>query len=388
MLQRLNKLASGWAGKRPHDLPLGMLADLTGWMGRFVERGALVAIFANTQGDDPTLYVCSQRLEAVAPLLARHVTQANAAPFSMPLAVADSAVSAWSEPLTMAGAAHLRGRLWAVTVAPLRGAQRDAVHEAAREVALALERERSERVWLRDSGIFRHALIGPIAGIVSAARSLARLAQASADKSHRDRVDAKRLQVEEETAAVRLWGDNQQLYKLYLGEKLDLTPHPVALGAILEACRLRFQDALAARRQSLSVVGDPPLAALSVDRDALELALANLLDNARKYALAGTPVVLHVVHDRKRGVARVTVEDQGNGIPESRRESIYQIARRHHKDPIRTIDGSGLGLPLARTIARAHGGDLSHTSDSLGWTTTNGLAVHRVRLILTLPAAY
>jgi signal transduction histidine kinase len=97
-----------------------------------------------------------------------------------------------------------------------------------------------------------------------------------------------------------------------------------------------------------------------VDADALDVALSNLVDNALKYSFRGL-----VVEIRGRGEAGrvvITVEDLGLGIAEVDSEVIYEGWQRRAYDPIRSISGSGLGLPLARAIARAHGGDLVHES--------------------------
>ncbi|SHK90648.1 Signal transduction histidine kinase [Pseudonocardia thermophila] len=89
-----------------------------------------------------------------------------------------------------------------------------------------------------------------------------------------------------------------------------------------------------------------------VDGDPARLAqvLANLLDNARKHTPPRTPVAVHV------GDGRLRVTDRGPGIPAADRERIFD--RLVRLDTARTAGGAGLGLAIARGIARAHGGDL------------------------------
>lgn len=88
-------------------------------------------------------------------------------------------------------------------------------------------------------------------------------------------------------------------------------------------------------------------------RALLAAALANLLRNAAVHA-PGAPVRLTV--DRGRGRARVIVEDGGPGIVAAEREAVFDRLSRGGTARRRS-SGLGLGLPLAREIARRHGGD-------------------------------
>jgi len=93
----------------------------------------------------------------------------------------------------------------------------------------------------------------------------------------------------------------------------------------------------------------------------LAQALANLLDNAVKYATPGAVAV------RLRGDAgRVTLEvaDSGPGIPAAFRERAFERFSRVEQS--RTTPGSGLGLSLVRAVARLHGGAVSLAGDGPG----------------------
>jgi len=85
--------------------------------------------------------------------------------------------------------------------------------------------------------------------------------------------------------------------------------------------------------------------------------VANLLDNALKYSPERTPVRLSVWQNRDS--AYLAVADQGPGIPPGLRDDIFM--RFHRLKPLngKGRAGHGLGLPLCRWIARAHGGDVS-----------------------------
>ncbi|MGE3303488.1 MAG: ATP-binding protein [Hyphomonadaceae bacterium] len=86
----------------------------------------------------------------------------------------------------------------------------------------------------------------------------------------------------------------------------------------------------------------------------LKRAIANLVSNAVKYAGAADVRVR-----RQGGAAVVEVEDRGPGIPEERIEEMFQPFRRLEPSRSRATGGAGLGLAIARTIARAHGGDVT-----------------------------
>jgi signal transduction histidine kinase len=89
------------------------------------------------------------------------------------------------------------------------------------------------------------------------------------------------------------------------------------------------------------------------DVDAVIRVLTNLLDNARKYSPADSPITLAVSEDPDR--VRFSVRDAGPGIPASDREAIFERFRRGGT----TKPGSGLGLYISRGLVHAHGGELS-----------------------------
>lgn len=91
------------------------------------------------------------------------------------------------------------------------------------------------------------------------------------------------------------------------------------------------------------------------DRAALVDALSNLLSNARKYG--GTPPVISLVAQREsNGHARISVSDNGEGIPRRERSRIFQKFYRIDDSLARHREGSGLGLAIVQHIVRAHGG--------------------------------
>ncbi|WP_200382937.1 ATP-binding protein [Thiococcus pfennigii] len=126
---------------------------------------------------------------------------------------------------------------------------------------------------------------------------------------------------------------------------------PVDLSALLEDLGELYEPVAGERGLTLSVL---PLPGVRVpgDRDLLFQALANLVDNAVKYASPGASIDLRL--RLEEGTAMVIVADTGPGIPAALREKVFR--RFFRADDSRATPGSGLGLSLVRAIAHLHGG--------------------------------
>lgn len=83
--------------------------------------------------------------------------------------------------------------------------------------------------------------------------------------------------------------------------------------------------------------------------------LRNLVENARKYG--GNELYIYG-EERREGTYTVIVADNGAGIPETDQERIFEHFEQLSKGDARLEQGVGLGLPIARKLARAMGGDL------------------------------
>ncbi|HKP58728.1 MAG TPA: HAMP domain-containing sensor histidine kinase [Polyangiales bacterium] len=114
---------------------------------------------------------------------------------------------------------------------------------------------------------------------------------------------------------------------------------------------VNFADVLAQQLTDVKPISLPDEALVRGDEQLLERAAQNLLDNARKYG-AGSDIGVSLSRDSHQLVLRIT--NGGPGIPEPLREQIFvPFVRGQH-----AVAGFGLGLPFARAIARAHGGDV------------------------------
>ncbi len=102
------------------------------------------------------------------------------------------------------------------------------------------------------------------------------------------------------------------------------------------------------------------------DRELIQQALANLLDNAVKFSPAGGVVRLSAA--ARPGGVEVAVADQGPGIPAPDREHATQ--RFFRGETARNTPGSGLGLALVQAVAQLHGGTLRLSDASPGLLAT------------------
>jgi signal transduction histidine kinase len=103
---------------------------------------------------------------------------------------------------------------------------------------------------------------------------------------------------------------------------------------------------------TLSLSG-PASAVCPVDEATVRRAVANVVDNAVGHAPAGSAVEIEVGLSETH--ATVVVTDHGPGIPAEQQDQVFERFWRARPD----AQGTGLGLPIARQIAQAHGGDLT-----------------------------
>ena len=99
---------------------------------------------------------------------------------------------------------------------------------------------------------------------------------------------------------------------------------------------------------------------MEIDRQRLEQAVLILVDNAAKYGPPGGTVTL--ASFVRSGELHIGVEDRGPGIPAKELPHIFERFYRLDKARSRQLGGTGLGLPIAKTIVEAHGGRIEAAS--------------------------
>lgn len=129
----------------------------------------------------------------------------------------------------------------------------------------------------------------------------------------------------------------------------------IDLSALTEDAAMVLGD-----RAQLSITAMPGIM-VRVRPLAIKRALSNIINNAADY---GTTIAITVQQDSR--LARVIVEDNGPGISEDRTEDAFKPFVRLDEARNQNIKGVGLGLALARDVARSHGGDIELGRAGLG----------------------
>lgn len=161
---------------------------------------------------------------------------------------------------------------------------------------------------------------------------------------------------EESDRLNRLVGEAGEMARLDAGEvELDLEPHPVgeAIQAAVDYCK----SSLGNRELKINVAGGLPLVRADLAR-AREV-LVHLIDNANRYSAPDQPVT--ITAEATGDTVTISVADRGDGIDGLEQTLIFEKFYRG-KNQRYSVEGTGMGLPIAKAIVEAHGGTLSLTS--------------------------
>jgi two-component system sensor histidine kinase KdpD len=114
----------------------------------------------------------------------------------------------------------------------------------------------------------------------------------------------------------------------------------------------QYEQRLAGHPVEVRIPNDLP--AVFVDAPLVVQLFGNLFDNAAKYTPPGTHVYVSATSDEP--FVRVTVDDDGPGLPPGDPAELFEKFRRGEREA--TVVGAGLGLTICRAIVRAHGGTI------------------------------
>lgn len=206
-----------------------------------------------------------------------------------------------------------------------------------RMLARLADADAGQRAFLADAA---HELRSPAASI----RTQLEVAVAHPGAQPWDRTAATAL-----AEAVRLSG---LLDELLLLARLDadVRPRTVAVDVVAVVAEVAAEP----RRVPVSVVAPGPVHA-AAEADGLRRAVRNLVDNAARHATAAVTVTVTSVAGAD---VEVAVADDGPGVPADAAERVFDRFTRLDDSRTRADGGAGLGLPIARALARAYGGDV------------------------------
>ena len=138
---------------------------------------------------------------------------------------------------------------------------------------------------------------------------------------------------------------------------LRLRHDDVHMDVLLQEAKTDFAEQAKDKSITFDLALPPKVPVIQGDRDKIALAVHNLVGNALKYTLKGgrASVTLAV----QKGKISVEVADTGIGIRPEEMELVFERFYRSKDERVSKITGTGLGLTLAREIARLHGGDIT-----------------------------
>ena len=241
---------------------------------------------------------------------------------------------------------------------PLRPDQRDLLEALVRQAASGLERARlaeeaqqarvdveAERLRSTLLSSVSHDLRTPLATITGAASTL--LQDASLGNDSRQELQA--AIYEEAVRLNRLVTNLLDMTRLESGS-LQINRDWHSVEELVGSALARLEPVLRGRTVRARVPGDLPL--VPVDGILVEQALVNLLENAAKHT--DPPGAVEISARAEKGSMMVEVSDEGPGLPPGTEERVFEKFYRAGS----ARRGFGLGLPICRAIATAHGGDV------------------------------
>ncbi len=235
------------------------------------------------------------------------------------------------------------GTLTAVAIERARAVEQLGQTEAAREG----ERLRTA---LLDS--VTHALRTPLTSIKASVTNLL----SNPNVSTEQRAELLTIVNEETDRLNRLVGEAGEMAQLDAGEvELNLAPH--AIDEVMRVALEQSANSLRGREVRLNIPASLPK--VSVDLKRITDALVQLIENAHRYSPMGQPIT--ITAEAAGDIVVTSVADRGAGIDEQEQALIFEKFYRG-KDQRFQVQGTGMGLPIAKAIIEAHRGTISLTS--------------------------
>ncbi|MCP4400828.1 MAG: response regulator, partial [bacterium] len=141
---------------------------------------------------------------------------------------------------------------------------------------------------------------------------------------------------------------------------LEIRQKPVNIKVLADVVLTLSQPSLVGKALELKDEIPADIPAVSGDEDRLQQILYNLLGNAIKFTESGSVIVSAKVQS---AMVAISVTDTGIGIPEGKRDAIFQSFEQVNASTAREYGGTGLGLAVAKQLVELHGGTISVESE-------------------------
>ena len=161
---------------------------------------------------------------------------------------------------------------------------------------------------------------------------------------------------EESDRLNRLVGEAAEMARLDAGE-VELNLEALPIDEVIKASLDRCKGPLDGREVRVKIDAGLPLVRMDVAR--AQEVLVHLIENANQYSPKDQPIT--ITAESNGDFVTTSVADRGAGIDEQERQLIFEKFYRG-KDQRYSVEGTGMGLPIAKAIVEAHGGTLSLTS--------------------------
>jgi signal transduction histidine kinase len=223
---------------------------------------------------------------------------------------------------------------------------RSRLYVAEREARLRAER--ADEVKSNFIALAAHELRTPVTSVHGVVNTLDRLGDRLSDHDRAELDDALRTQAERLRRLVDQLLDLSRLD----AESIDIHPVPIPVREHVE----ELVEASAHGRTTDIQLEIPDGLTATVDQTVFDRVVSNLITNAVRHGQA--PIRVQAAREDRH--FRLAVEDSGGGVPPNFVQDLFERFSRSDEARARGL-GSGLGLSIARSYARAHGGDLVYT---------------------------
>lgn len=142
--------------------------------------------------------------------------------------------------------------------------------------------------------------------------------------------------------------------------RVELKLAPLDVERTVRAVVKAMKPQIESKKQTLTVVLPPNLPALSADVDRVTQILTNLVSNAYKYTPAGGTITVSA--ERRGEWVSIGVKDTGIGLSPEEQEQLFTKFFRAKNRVTQEVGGTGLGLPITKTLVEMHGGQMTVTS--------------------------